>query len=247
MLKSLNKYGELNTYDLLKAAACIFMLIDHIGMFFLKDHTFLRVIGRSAYPIFAFCIGYNKNYQIRPLLPILAIFMAAFELFLDPEARSIIGALKSSIIPSVIIVKMCMMVLYSRLNGKFIGYTLIILMFSSLHSCLLFQYGFFGVLFAIFGFLSREGCIKEYITHVVITFFLYTMIEGYGVGYSTLDYISSSVIFSVLIYIFMSFYIMYVKIPDIGSMAIMILSRQSLMVYFIHYEIMYMVEHLLNK
>ena len=64
------------------------------------------------------------------------------------------------------------------------------------------------------------------------------MIEGYGVGYSTLDYISSSVIFSVLIYIFMSFYIMYVKIPDIGSMAIMILSRQSLMVYFIHYEIM---------
>ena len=134
----------------------IYAYRSHRYVFSKRSH-FLRVIGRSAYPIFAFCIGYNKNYQIRPLLPILAIFMAAFELFLDPEARSIIGALKSSIIPSVIIVKMCMMVLYSRLNGKFIGYTLIILMFSSLHSCLLFQYGFLGCYLLFLDFYLEKG------------------------------------------------------------------------------------------
>lgn len=246
MFKSLSKYGQVNTYDLLKFIACVLMIIDHIGAFFLKDQVFLRVLGRAAYPIFAFCIGYNKNYKITSILIILGILMAALALFLEPEKRYVIGALQTSIIPSIIIVKMCMNVLHLRLNPKFTGCILIILIFSSLYSCMIFLYGFFGLLFAIFGFLSSEKRIKEYMLPLFITFFLYVVIEGYGVGYSASDYLASFIMFALMIYMFVSFYIKPIKISSkILSEFVLVMSRRSLMVYFIHYEIMYIVQYLL--
>ena len=58
----------------LKILACIFMVIDHVGLFLFPDIVILRIIGRLAYPIFAFCISegfhYTKskrNYLIRLL------------------------------------------------------------------------------------------------------------------------------------------------------------------------------------
>lgn len=60
---------------LLKTVACVTMLIDHIGYVFFPDYIFLRIIGRIAFPIFAYClvIGfiYTKNvkkYAVRLLL-----------------------------------------------------------------------------------------------------------------------------------------------------------------------------------
>lgn len=246
MFKSLSKYGQLNTYDLLKFIACVLMIVDHIGMFFLKDQVFLRVLGRAAYPIFAFCIGYNKSYKITPVLVTLGVLMAALTLFLEPERRSVIGALRTSIIPSIIIVKMCMSVLHIHLNRKFTGSILIILMFLLLHSYMILLYGFFGLLFAIFGFLSREGRIKEYMLPLFITFFLYVFIEGYGAGYLASDYFASLIMFALMIYIFTSFYIKPIKITsNILSESMLVISRRSLIVYFIHYEVMYIVQYLL--
>ncbi len=193
MFKSLSKYGQLNTYDLLKFIACVLMIVDHIGVFFLEDQVFLRVLGRGAYPIFAFCIGYNKSYKVTPVLVVLGALMAGLTLFLEPEKRSVIGALHTSIVPSIVIVKVCMSVLHIHLNRKFTGCILAILIALSLHSYLIFLYGFFGLLFAIFGFLSREVRIKEYMLPLFITFFLYVLIEGNGAGYSISDYFSSFV------------------------------------------------------
>lgn len=49
----------------LKVLACVFMLCDHIGFMLLPDVHSLRVVGRLAYPIFAYFIAegcrYTKN------------------------------------------------------------------------------------------------------------------------------------------------------------------------------------------
>ena len=41
----------------LKIIACIFMVIDHIGVILLPDVELLRVIGRLSYPIFAYFLA----------------------------------------------------------------------------------------------------------------------------------------------------------------------------------------------
>ena len=53
---------------MLKLIACILMLIDHIGYFFYdflppEISTLLRVIGRLAFPIFAYSValGYHRT------------------------------------------------------------------------------------------------------------------------------------------------------------------------------------------
>lgn len=51
--------------NILKLLACIFMFIDHLGLFFYPNNEVLRIIGRLAMPIFAFFIAegayYTKN------------------------------------------------------------------------------------------------------------------------------------------------------------------------------------------
>lgn len=46
----------------LKIFAIIFMLIDHIGYVFFPNQLLFRIIGRIAFPIFAFQIGIGLKY-----------------------------------------------------------------------------------------------------------------------------------------------------------------------------------------
>ena len=46
----------------LKIIACVLMTIDHIGSRLLPQYAVLRLIGRLAFPIFAFCIAQGARY-----------------------------------------------------------------------------------------------------------------------------------------------------------------------------------------
>lgn len=68
-----------NYQDLLKTIALICMLLDHLGLYILPDQIWLRIIGRSVMPIFAFYAGYNFHHKIRHMIWILgALITAAF-------------------------------------------------------------------------------------------------------------------------------------------------------------------------
>lgn len=69
----------------LKIIAIISMFIDHLGYFIFPDVIWLRLVGRLAYPIFAFFIaeGYihtknKKRYLIRILVPGIIYTLATF-------------------------------------------------------------------------------------------------------------------------------------------------------------------------
>ncbi len=63
----------LTSYDLLKAAAIIFMIIDHIGYFFFFDEMWWRVIGRLSVPIWFFLIGFSTTREVPKLFWIAAV------------------------------------------------------------------------------------------------------------------------------------------------------------------------------
>ena len=66
--------------DVLKIIAVLAMLIDHVGKLFFPEVLFLQILGRLAFPIFAFFIAegfyYTKN-KVQYLFTILVFAVIA--------------------------------------------------------------------------------------------------------------------------------------------------------------------------
>lgn len=67
-----------NLYDYLKVLALITMIIDHIGFFFFPEVEILRVIWRTAFPLFLFLVGWNHSYKRRNQLRIRWVIFQLF-------------------------------------------------------------------------------------------------------------------------------------------------------------------------
>jgi TraX protein len=67
--------------DLLKLAAIISMVLDHIGALLLPDVSILRIIGRFAMPAFALLLGYNLAQRHVPpkrlIIPLITFGLLA--------------------------------------------------------------------------------------------------------------------------------------------------------------------------
>ena len=71
-----------NRSDCIKLIAIITMLIDHTGAILFPDLTLLRVIGRVAFPLFAFQlgIGYSHTKSFAKYVTRIFVFGAAVQL-----------------------------------------------------------------------------------------------------------------------------------------------------------------------
>lgn len=59
----------------LKILACVFMLIDHMGVLLFPQCEWMRVVGRLAYPLFAFFIAEGCRYTRNKLKRFLSVFI----------------------------------------------------------------------------------------------------------------------------------------------------------------------------
>ena len=80
---TLSKSGHIGflSGNALKLIACAFMFVDHFGVIFFPTQLIYRVIGRLAFPLFAFMIAEGAKYtrnKLRYFLTV-AIFAAAVE------------------------------------------------------------------------------------------------------------------------------------------------------------------------
>ncbi len=62
----------------LKILGAIFMLLDHVGYMLFPNLSYLRVIGRLAFPIFAYMIAEGCRYTKNKLRYFLTIFILGF-------------------------------------------------------------------------------------------------------------------------------------------------------------------------
>ncbi len=65
------------TGNMLKIAACAFMLVDHTGMILFPDVIALRIAGRLAMPLFAFMFAEGCRYTRNKLRHFLLLFCLA--------------------------------------------------------------------------------------------------------------------------------------------------------------------------
>ncbi len=71
--KRLN-FGFFSAFTL-KVLACLFMLVDHVGFAFFPEQEWMRIVGRIAYPLFAFFIAEGCRYTKNKHRRFLSVFV----------------------------------------------------------------------------------------------------------------------------------------------------------------------------
>lgn len=179
----------------LKIIACLSMLIDHVRYIIPQNNLMLFCIGRLSFPIFAFLIteGYVhtsnlKKYYIR-LLIFAVISQIPFMIF----RKNLIGEWKLLNVLFTFLLGLSTIIMYDRVNNKFISYLGIVSIFILAYFIKL-DYGLYGVLaiFIMFAFkksknltillLFLDNILNLYLLQLlvwdktVILFVLFTMI-----------------------------------------------------------------------
>lgn len=132
----------------LKLIAAVSMLLDHVGYFLFPTVTVLRIIGRLAFPIFAFCISegcrYTRN-RLRYWLQIL-LCAAVFQVvaFIAEGASAPINIFGTFLVA----ILLCYLFdfIKSRKTGGFLLFGLAVFAVYALTRYLNFDYGFLGML-----------------------------------------------------------------------------------------------------
>jgi len=75
---------EVATLDILKLAAVVFMLTDHVGLY-LFETNWLRILGRPTAVIFGFLIGNARSRQVPPSWIALGLALTLIEEWLDTD------------------------------------------------------------------------------------------------------------------------------------------------------------------
>ena len=61
--------------SILKIIAAVTMLIDHAGLILFPEQHWMRIVGRIAFPLFAYCIAEGYRYTRHRLRYFLQIFL----------------------------------------------------------------------------------------------------------------------------------------------------------------------------
>lgn len=152
----------------LKIIGCIAMLIDHLGFMVFPEFLILRVIGRIAYPIFAFMLAegcyYTKN-KLKHLYIISLfgiIFQLVYYLFMKSIDLSIFLIFSISILLIYLfdyVVKMFNEKKYflgSFLLLSFIAFIFLVYYIDINYYYLEYNYGFFGVMIPVVIYIFRK-------------------------------------------------------------------------------------------
>ncbi|MFA6860577.1 MAG: TraX family protein [Clostridia bacterium] len=185
----MNKSNLLNQTTF-KFIAVLSMLIDHIGLVFFSEIIIFRIIGRFAFPIFAFLIarGYSKTknkikYLLRIFLfgvisiyPYYLIFKTLNPNILFTFALSILLMLTFEIINKSSFK-------LAKLDKFFRAITIfaVITIFVIVSELLCFEYGFLGVLLPFIFWELKENNSEKYIIFIALTFLycIFCLVQGY--------------------------------------------------------------------
>lgn len=142
-------------HDLLKTLALVLMIIDHLGLFFWPEATWLRAIGRASAPIWLFLVGYNQKSTLSPdLLAGAAVMAISQGLFMGTW-------LPLNILCSIMVVRLLLplapFVLASVRLGSYMPVVLSLLLVMVLPTALWWEYGPFAILFAAWGWWLRTA------------------------------------------------------------------------------------------
>lgn len=227
MLTKLQKYGALNSHDLLKFVAVILMVIDHVGLYFFPDELMFRAVGRTCVPIWFFFIGRFSPSKFDYFIVIYALAIEAANAFAGNSGNL-------DILFTIFITRLLL-----NLNEKSPihrqGYLLPIalcIVFYPL-SAPLFSYGSFGFMLAYIGYLQRiEASRQVQLNYAMVAILTFSLIQFWSFGFGMLEMLVSASLTAFLVFKLLSFELRKVSVKF--EFPIKLISRYSLEVYALH-------------
>ena len=222
---------KVTSQDLLKAVAMLTMIIDHLGMYFFPQLTFLRAIGRSSAIIWLFFCGYNyKKKSVNFFFDKLFWAASLFSLL-----RYLIdGHIFCLNILFTIFISRLFLSFYSKIkvvhNLIYSGLWVISLVFFS-YTNMIFEYGSLAILCSIWGYNYRHkiGDLK-YQAFSILCFYLIGWVTKFH-GFSLAVFLLT---ISATVYSITRFSSKFFDISGISKYIINIASRYSLYIYCLH-------------
>lgn len=155
------------TGNQLKIIAAIFMTADHLGLMVFPSVVFLRIIGRTAFPIFAYMIaeGFSYTKSRKRYLLKMVVFGVAFQVVYFAVARSLYQGIFVTFSLSVVLCFAADNAMKKRTPKSFLLFGLqVTLVFfvtevlpqvlSGTDFCV--DYGFFGVMLPVAVFVANK-------------------------------------------------------------------------------------------
>ena len=153
-----NKFGFL-TSNAIKILACIFMTFDHVGLAFFSQIPVFRIIGRIAFPLFAFLIAegckYTKNKIKRlGMIGSLGVIFLLFYYVYDGRIYGNIFLTFSVSIGIIYVFDFCKKLVFESkrviniLVGIFLPWITVTLAYF-LYETVYFEYGFAGMMLPV--------------------------------------------------------------------------------------------------
>ena len=147
----------------LKLIAMVTMIFDHVGDSFFPDLTWMRIIGRIAMPIFAFCIaeGYAHTHDKVKYLTRMAIFAVISEVPFDLFGAGRVIDITHQNIMFTFAIAIAALLLYEKITAKggkvslVLGW-LVLIAGAVLATVLLTDYTFTGVILVVVFYLLRK-------------------------------------------------------------------------------------------
>lgn len=145
----------------LKIIAAVSMLIDHMGLIFFPQHEIFRIIGRLAFPIFAYCIAEGYRYtrdRRRYFLRLFVLGLLCQAVYTVVERDIYIGVLLVFSI-SIVLMSIQEKLISERSSRKiFWGtvYLIAVCAVFALTKWIKVDYGFFGVMLPVVAALFRD-------------------------------------------------------------------------------------------
>lgn len=85
-IADLSKARDVTTLDLLKVAAVVLMILDHVGLY-LYASDWLRVLGRPAAVTFGFLIGFSRSRTVPVSWVVLGLALTLLNRWLYPDSE----------------------------------------------------------------------------------------------------------------------------------------------------------------
>ncbi len=229
---------NLTSYDFLKMAAVLLMIVDHLGFYFFPEQDWLRAIGRWCVPIWFFLVGYansrsmNKELWISVLVLTVASIVAGQSIF------------PLNILATILIVRLTLNTLmdFAMENPRNFWSLCAVMMVLILPTIFLFEYGSEGFLLAMVGYLVRRKdkisgwLIDLFMLFAFLTFILAeTVIFGFDRDMVILMSAGVIAVFIVLLY-FQSeeFPKLTRTLPVYVTKSIQLFGRHTLLIYVGH-------------
>lgn len=174
-----------NYQDFLKVIAIIVMIIDHVGLYFFPEQEMMRLIGRSAMPIFCFFAGYN--FKAKPNLKVLLYGLLLYLTNIIVHWQF----LTTNILISIFLGQCYLCLFQNQLKGFYSSYCHVIVL------CLLWpftwflvDYGSLVIALMVLGYTAKQDKINSKLTVLisVILSVYHTLATFYAVfNFSKID------------------------------------------------------------